>query len=121
MKNDRNDRIGYEKKMVGKMITLYCKNNHGEGGDPCLSCVELLQYALRRLDACRFQNDKPTCSKCPIHCYKPDKRESIKAVMRYSGRRMLLRDPIAILLHAIDGMRKKPDLAKYRAPGASSR
>ncbi|MBF0565255.1 MAG: nitrous oxide-stimulated promoter family protein [Nitrospirae bacterium] len=106
--------------MVGKMITLYCRNNHGKGGEPCLSCGELLQYAMKRLESCRFQNDKPTCSKCPIHCYKPGKRESIKTVMRYSGRRMLLRNPIAIILHAIDGLRKKPDLSKYRTSKTSS-
>jgi hypothetical protein len=33
-------------------------------------------------------------------------KTQIQAVMRYAGRRMLLRHPILALLHVLDGMRK---------------
>jgi hypothetical protein len=75
----------------------------------CLECSELLDYALARLDRCPFQDNKPTCAKCPVHCYKPDMREKVRVVMRYAGPRMLRRHPVLAVLHLVDGFRKTPD------------
>lgn len=66
----------------------------------------MLDYARKRLRLCPFQDKKPTCSKCSIHCYAPGKSEQIKAIMRYSGPRMLLSHPILALHHILDGLRK---------------
>ena len=55
----------------------------------CPECAALLDYALRRLDSCRFGNDKPSCRKCPVHCYRADMRERIRTVMRWAGPRMI--------------------------------
>ena len=60
---------------------------------------ELEVYAYKRLDMCRFGNNKPNCKRCPIHCYKPEMREKIRQVMRYSGPRMIFHHPIAALRH----------------------
>ena len=49
-------------------------------GEPCPDCSELLDYATSRLDKCPLQEDKPTCAKCPIHCYKPFMREKIRNI-----------------------------------------
>ena len=48
------------------------------------------------------------CAKCPVHCYKADVREEVKAVMRYAGPRMPRRHPILTLFHYLDGRRKEP-------------
>ena len=92
-------RIEYEKKTVEKMIRLYCRlNKHNDCG-LCDDCSLLLDYAHRSLDRCRFGNEKSSCSKCPIHCYKPDMKEKIRTVMRFSGPRMILYHPIMAIKH----------------------
>ena len=64
---------------------------------------------LPDLDRCPFGEEKTTCARCPVHCYKPAMRERVRAVMRYAGPRMLLRHPILALQHQLDGVRhKKP-------------
>jgi hypothetical protein len=87
-----------EKASVRSMVELYCK---GQGHpDPlCEECSELLAYAMERLDRCPYGDGKPTCRQCPIHCYKPDMRERITAVMRYAGPRMLLHHPVQGIRH----------------------
>ncbi|MBR5813546.1 MAG: nitrous oxide-stimulated promoter family protein, partial [Bacteroidaceae bacterium] len=54
-----------------------------------------------RLEHCKFGNGKSTCQKCPVHCYKPQMRERMRAVMRWSGPRMLLYYPIDAIKHLI--------------------
>jgi hypothetical protein len=36
---------------------------------------------------------------CPVHCFKPEMREKIKTVMRFSGPLMIYRHPIIGLQH----------------------
>ena len=91
------------------MIRLYCRDHHEIEGEFCPGCRELWDYALIRLDRCPFRENKPTCAKCPVHCYKPDMREKVRVVMRYAGPRMLHRHPVLAVLHLIDGFRKMPD------------
>ncbi|MGB5217235.1 MAG: nitrous oxide-stimulated promoter family protein [Smithella sp.] len=83
-----------ETKTVELMIDLYCRGHHGGKDNLCDECCALLDYVKKRLEKCPFKKDKPKCSKCTVHCYKPALREKIKAVMRYSGPRMLYRHPI---------------------------
>ena len=90
------------------MIDLYCAKHHAPEGVRCAECQELLQYALERLNRCPFQERKTTCAKCPVHCYRPELRDRIRAVMRYAGPRMLLRHPILAVLHLWDTLRKEP-------------
>ena len=104
-------RIRREKKTVDAMIRLYCRKHHGTDGELCPECKELHDYAMLRLSKCPFQENKPTCGKCLVHCYKPDMKEKITKVMRYSGPRMLLHHPILALHHVFDG-RKKPEPLK---------
>lgn len=94
-----------EKKAIGKMIHLYCNAKHGTSHSLCTSCSELNQYAQRRLSKCVYGKDKPTCEKCPIHCYNAEMREKIKKVMRYSGPRMLFHNPILAVTHLVRGMK----------------
>ena len=107
--SSQNPRIERERKTVVAMIRLYCHDNHGGEDELCPECSELWDYALARLDRCPFRDNKPTCAKCPVHCYKPELRERIRAVMRYAGPRMLRRHPVLAVLHLVDGVRKAPD------------
>ena len=47
------------------------------------------------------EENKPTCKKCPIHCYKPDMKEKMREAMRYAGPRMMWYHPIAAIKHLI--------------------
>ena len=97
-----------EHKTVEAMIRLYSTGQHGSKGTLDAECEELLGYALERLERCPFQEGKTTCAKCPVHCYKPDRREQIRVVMRYAGPRMLFRHPILAVLHLYDRIRARP-------------
>ncbi len=88
-----------EKKVVKKMIALYCNGNHNTNGNLCADCYELNEYASERLSRCPFGEEKPTCGSCSIHCYKPEKRQQIKKVMKFAGPRMLFISPIYTLKH----------------------
>ena len=106
MRNKR-PRINRESNTVATMIALYCNKNH-TSNELCSECASLLGYARKCLEKCPFQEGKTTCAKCPVHCFKPDARERIRAVMRYSGPRMIYRHPMLAILHLIDGRRKEP-------------
>ncbi len=112
----RHPRIARESRTIHAMITLYCRDHHGDHGTAgalCPDCREVLDYAELRLDKCPFQENKTTCAHCPVHCYTPSMREKVKAIMRYSGPRMTFRHPVLALFHLLDG-RKKP-LSKAKA------
>jgi hypothetical protein len=99
-------RLSREKRTIRAMMQVYCRDHHETTGSLCGECQSLYDYALDRLDRCRFGVEKPTCARCPIHCYKPAMRDRIKEVMRYAGRRMLFRHPILALLHLMDKFRR---------------
>jgi hypothetical protein len=101
-------RMQREARTIEAMIRIYCREQHQAGPALCAECSELLDYARRRLQKCPFQAGKTTCGKCPIHCYRPEKREQIRKVMRFVGPRMLLYHPFLGLMHMLDGLRKKP-------------
>ncbi|MFZ5831515.1 MAG: nitrous oxide-stimulated promoter family protein [Planctomycetota bacterium] len=105
-------RVEREKRTMAVMVRVYCRAHHGSRGPLCAECQELLYYAVCRLDRCPFGEDKPTCAKCPIHCYRPEMRDRARAVMRYSGPRMLWRHPVLAIRHALEGRRPAPDRPK---------
>lgn len=101
MSNDMvKNRIEEEKKVVKQMIFLYCLKKEGNAS-LCPTCHELLTYARERLDHCKFGNDKSTCKKCPVHCYRPDMRKRIKMIMRWSGPKMLFYHPVSAVKHLL--------------------
>ncbi len=103
----RKGRIAREKRTIEAMVALYCRDNHQTTTGLCEECTALLEYARLRLDKCPFGEDKPTCARCLIQCYKPDMREKIKRVMRYSGPRMLLYHPALAIGHLWDGFKRR--------------
>jgi len=101
-----NRRLAREWQTVTAMLHIYCRDQHG--GALCDECRQLEHYVSRRLDRCHFGEEKPTCAQCPVHCYQRDRREQIKAVMRYAGPRMLWRHPALSLWHLWDGWFRRP-------------
>lgn len=94
-------RIEREKKTVRQMIEIYCRGAH-KTKELCKDCQALLEYSTDRLEHCKFGDDKKSCKKCPVHCYKADMRAAIRQVMRYSGPRMILYHPVAAIRHIFD-------------------
>jgi hypothetical protein len=101
-------RIIRENKTVRAMIRIYCRGVHGTVTGLCSECEEIMAYAEKRLNNCPYGEGKTTCAKCPIHCYNPEMRDKILAIMRYSGPKMIYKHPIMTFLHFIDGLRKEP-------------
>ena len=99
-------RIEEEKHVVELMIRLYCRKCEGHDA-LCPRCQELLDYACSRLERCRFGCEKPTCRRCPVHCYRPEMKERIRTVMRWSGPRMMLYHPIAAVRHILRERKQK--------------
>ena len=100
-----------EKVIVSRMIALYCRKNHG-GKTLCPDCAALDAYARQRSDKCPFMETKTFCSNCRVHCYQPEMREKIRAVMRFSGPRMLFHHPIPAIHHMIESHKEKRRLEK---------
>lgn len=98
-----------EKLLVSQMIALYCRKNHG-GRTLCPDCAALDAYARQRSDRCPFMETKTFCSNCRVHCYKPEMREKIREVMRFSGPRMLFHHPILAIRHLIETKKERKRL-----------
>lgn len=94
-------RIEREKVTVRHMIELWCRHQHG-GKELCEECRELSDYSLAKLENCMFGENKTKCHKCSVHCYKPEMRERIREVMRYSGPRMLFHHPVEAMIFLIN-------------------
>lgn len=100
-----------EKEVVGLMIGLYCRGNHGsKSGTLCPDCQALRDYAFLRSDCCPHMETKTFCSNCKTHCYKPEMREKIRAVMRYAGPRMIFHHPVLAIRHLIESKKEKRSL-----------
>lgn len=103
-----------ESKTIDTMVTMFCRDHHSRSDVPCSECADLRAYALQRLEKCPFGDGKPTCAKCPIHCYRPAMRERIREVMRYSGPRMLLQHPVLAIRHMLHERKAVPAMRKRR-------
>ena len=91
-----------EKKLVAEMIQLYCRKNHYTKDGLCPECAQLAEYAKQRSQHCPFMETKTFCATCKVHCYKPEMREKIRTVMRFSGPRMIFHHPVMAIKHLID-------------------
>jgi len=109
-------------RLLGDFTAIYCRGRHHDAARGplvsdgtalgvygrtaprvCSECGDLLRYAEQRRAACP-KVPKPFCSNCDTHCYKPDMRERVREVMRYSGpRSMFTRHALAGIKHLIEG------------------
>jgi hypothetical protein len=103
-------------RLLVSFTAVYCRHHHdapttgvdiGSGSSEplvdgkhqvCAECREFLAYAVARRINCPL-DPKPVCKHCPVHCYKPNYRQQVKDVMRFSGKYLLLRGRLDLLWH----------------------
>lgn len=100
-------RINREQKTIEKMLAIYCRDKHGTQ-KLCPDCRDLQNYAMERITRCKFADQKTSCGKCTVHCYRKEVREKIVQVMRYAGPKMLFHHPVLAVYHLIDSLKKNP-------------
>lgn len=108
-------KIKQEKHVVKLMIELYCHKKE-KNIQLCKICSELQTYAFERLDRCPFGNKKTSCQCCSIHCYRPEMRQKIREVMRFSGPRMLFYHPFVTLHYLFVKHISKKNASPQREP-----
>lgn len=72
-----------DSSVLRRFVEVYCRKQH-ERETLCEECNDLLQYAQQRRQECPH-DPRPKCKDCRTHCYKPEYRDKIKTVMRFSG------------------------------------
>ena len=111
MKNNLdNRRLAREWQTMTAMVRIYCRDHHSPAEAACAECRQFLDYASARLERCHYGPEKPTCAKCPVHCYQRERREQVRLMMRYAGPRMLWQHPVMSLRHWLDGFRQAPKM-----------
>ena len=106
-------RLRREHETIQAMVKIYCSKHHqSEKKEVCNDCAELIRYARKKLEKCPFQENKSTCGKCTIHCYKKDMKEKVIAIMRYSGPKMIRKHPVMAFQHFLDSRKPAPQLKK---------
>lgn len=112
-----SDQLLYEFRTMQAMVEIYCKVHHPlkPARDVCLQCSEFLSYANTRLDRCPYGQQKPTCNKCPVHCYKPQMKQRAREIMMFAGPRMLLPHPIMAIKHLLAERKPAPSLPPEKA------
>lgn len=98
-----------ELKTIQAMISLYCRARHGMKRTRCADCEALLAYAAKRLEKCPYGEEKPVCSHCAVHCYKPVMRKQVRDVMRYAGPRLFRHHPLLTIRHLLDEFKPAKD------------
>ena len=84
-------------EVLERFTAVYCRAHHDAGaGGLCAECAEFLAYAQERRRLCPL-HPKPACKHCSLHCYRPGHREKVRQVMRFSGRRAILRGRLDLL------------------------
>ncbi|MDN2662189.1 nitrous oxide-stimulated promoter family protein [Psychromonas sp. 14N.309.X.WAT.B.A12] len=97
-------KLALEFKTIQMMIKIYCKHHHHSSikiNDMCNECADFIRYAYEKLDRCPYGKIKPTCNKCPIHCYKTEIRSQAKKIMLFSGPRMIFYHPLLAIRHLL--------------------
>jgi hypothetical protein len=102
--------ITREKKMVGAMVKIYCKDHHGTKKSLCSECVEIKDYAKSRLENCRYQEKKPVCGKCGLKFFNNKFRDETEKMFMYSGSRMFFQHPILGIQHICDSFKNNDQL-----------
>ncbi len=101
--------------VLGRFVALYCRGKHParakrrfsykgvddstwHGIQLCDECFKLLAHGTAKRLMCP-KEPKPYCKECDIHCYGPGYRERVRRIMRYSGKKMIMRGRLDMLYH----------------------
>lgn len=106
-------------RLLARFVEIYCRDRHdgsqrsrfeikthdareiiGRELRLCPACTRLLKHAWTKRTHCPM-NPKPQCKHCPQHCYRPAYRQSMKEVMRHSGRKLVLSGRLDYLFHLL--------------------
>lgn len=116
----KGNRLDKDTRILARFVEVYCHDHHAhtagvDGNWPlvydtseltgkqmrlCPDCQKLLTHAMVKRTHCPMQ-PKPTCKHCTKHCYHPTYRQQIREVMKYSGRKMVLRGRLDYLWHLL--------------------
>lgn len=105
-----DDKREKEKEILASMIEVYCRGNkHISRSEKelCPSCRDLLDYSSLRVDKCPFMETKTYCANCHVHCYKQDRRDEIRQVMKYAGPRIVFKHPLMTIDHGWQSFKDK--------------
>jgi len=99
-------------QLIGKFVEVYCSGHHtmfecspfvlptGMGTRKlCAECSQLMDYAIEKRMKCPLEAEKPSCKHCRIHCYNRAQREKIRAIMSWSGRRLMMKGRLDYAWH----------------------
>ena len=79
---------------------------------------ELIMKAFRHTERCPHSFYKTFCHQCPTTCYKLTDLEQIEPIMKYAGRKIILKHPIMGLKFVINLIRSKNLINKNKYPPA---
>ena len=99
-------------KLIGKFVEVFCAGKHhdvernafvlpadlGER-NLCHECANFMAYAATKRLKCPLEAEKPTCKHCRIHCYDKHRREKVREIMGYAGRKLMMRGRLDYLWH----------------------
>jgi hypothetical protein len=110
-----DERVQRDVDVLAEFISIYCSAKHegekapssGAGGIVgrylagntlryCRNCQSLLLHAVSKRVLCPY-DPKPSCKKCPAHCYGEGYRERIREVMRFSGMELIRRGRFSLI------------------------
>lgn len=99
-------------RLIGKFVEVYCAGKHrtaarspvtlpaGSGERSlCPECAAFLEYAITKRLKCPLEDEKPSCKHCRIHCYDAERREKVREIMSYAGRRLMMRGRLDYIWH----------------------
>lgn len=111
--------VARDLRTLAAFIRVYCRHKHAAAPKEavrlkdfdfaalriaplllCRPCAKLLGHAFVKRAHCPI-NPKPACKHCQSHCYQPAYREQIRAVMRFSGRKLVLSGRLDLLFHLL--------------------
>ncbi len=105
-------------RVLGSFVGIYCREKHRDAARKpfriqdedlaarlaglalCPECSRLLTHGVAKLSQCPY-DPKPSCKKCPTHCYAPGYRARVREVMRFSGTYLVKRGRLDLLLHLL--------------------
>lgn len=138
---DKNKEAGkklFEKKLFLLMTAIYCENmvrdskksiskyKFEEGIDEFINknpklwkykindtYYELIMKAFRHTDRCPHSFYKTFCHQCPTTCYKSEDLEHIEPIMKYAGRKIMIKHPLIGTKFVINLLMAKKTINNY--------
>lgn len=117
--SDRDQRVTSDLRVLARFIDIYCRGRHGDvlrspvalpaydipqalgrSLDLCPECARLCTHAFVKRLNCQC-DPKPQCKHCSVQCYHPEYQQQIREVMKYSGRKLVMRGRLDYLLHLL--------------------